>query len=275
MRGIENISNKKIVLTGASKGIGYCLLKQLSDPKLNNTILAVSRTAEAALADYAPNVIPFNADICTKEGIESIFAKAESLFDKIDIFYNNAGFPYVENYNYINWDRLSYIFNGNTVGPIYMYALYLKHLNGRPGHLAYTISCIGKMALPGYALYTGAKFGLHGFQQAIRLELPENVKLTCLYPVGTDTNFFNAGSDGVPIKKPWPIQKPEYIADLMVKGLATGKKEIYPHLWRLLWPIMNNVGLARKMFWAMEGKKMVYNFEVIAAAKAKKESKDA
>ncbi|MBR2048725.1 MAG: SDR family NAD(P)-dependent oxidoreductase [Oscillospiraceae bacterium] len=274
MKGIENISNKKIVLTGASSGIGYELLKLLADPALHNTILAVSRTSEQKLAGFAPNVIPFNADISSKDSIDGIFAKAESIFDKIDIFYNNAGFPYVENYNYLNWDRVEYIFKGNTLGPIYMYPKYLKHLNGRPGHLCYTISCIGKMALPGYALYTGAKFGLHGFQQAIRLELPDNLKLTCLYPVGTDTNFFAAGSDNVEIKKPWPIQKPEYIAKLMVKGMAENKKEIYPHAWRMLWPIMNNCGFARKIFWSMEQKKMRYNFEVLAAAKAKQTKKD-
>jgi hypothetical protein len=74
----------------------------------------------------------------------------------------------------------------------------------------------------------------------------------------------------VEIKKPWPIQKPQYIAQLMVKGMAAGKKEIYPHVWRMLWPVMNNCGLARKMFWAMEQKKMHYNFQVLAAAKAKK-----
>ena len=268
---LANVSNKKMVLTGTTSGIGAVLLKLFSDPKLNNTILAVSRTAEEKLKDYAPNVIPFNADITKKEGIDSIFAKAEELFDKIDIFYNNAGFPYIENYNYLNWERMEYIYNGNTLGPVYMYAKYLQHLNGRPGHLAYTISCIGKMALPGYALYTSAKFGLHGFQQAIRLEMPDNLKLTCLYPVGTDTNFFSAGSDGIEVKKPWPIQRPEYIAKLMFKGMAKGKKEIYPHAWVALWPIMNNFAFARNIFWGMERKKMVYNFEVLAAAKAKKE----
>ena len=76
---LENISNKKMVLTGASSGIGAALLKIFADPKLNNTILAVSRTSEEKLKDYAPNVIPFNADISTQDGIDSIFAKAEEL----------------------------------------------------------------------------------------------------------------------------------------------------------------------------------------------------
>ena len=273
MKGIENISNKTMVLTGTTSGIGAVLLKLFSDPALNNTILAVSRSAEEKLAGYAPNVIPFNADIASKEGIDSIFAKAESLFEKIDIFYNNAGYPYIENFNYLDWDRMQYMYNGNVVGPAYMYTKYLNHLNGRKGHLAYTISFIGKMALPGYALYTSAKFGMHGFQQAIRLEMPDNMKLTCLYPVGTDTNFFSAGSDGIEIKKPWPIQKPEYIADLMVRGMAKGKKEIYPTVVHLLWPFLNNLPFTRKIFWAMEQSKMRYNFKVLAEAKKEKATK--
>lgn len=270
MKGIDVISNKNIVLTGASSGIGYELLLRFAAPERGNTILAVALDAEEKLAGFAPNVIPFDANIGSEEGVERIFEKAESLFAKIDLFYNNAGFPYIENYNYLDWKRLERIFHVNTLAPIYMYARYLKHLNGRDGHLAYTISVIAKLALPGYALYTGSKFGLHGFQQAIRLEKPENLKLTCLYPVATDTNFFAAGSDGVEVMKPWPLQKPNEIADCMIRGMIRGKDEIYPLVWRLAWPGMNNVPLIRNLFWRAEQKKMRHNFAVLEKVKEKK-----
>ena len=267
MKDMSIITNKTIVLTGASSGIGYELLKRFAAGERGNTILAVALDAEEKLADFAPNVVPFNADIGSEAGVESIFQRAEAMFEMIDIFYNNAGFPYIENYTYLNWQRLQHIFDVNTLAPIYMYPRYLQHLNGRPGHLCYTISVIAKLALPGYALYTGSKFGLHGFQQAIRLEMPENLKITCLYPVATETNFFSAGSDGVPVQKPWPLQTPEYIADCMIKGMVRGKQEVYPPVWTMAWPWMNNFAFARNLFWAREGKKMKYNFAVLAREK--------
>ncbi len=87
--------------------------------------------------------------------------------EKIDIFYANAGFPYYEKFDYEDWARVKAIFDANTLSPIYTYAKYIRHLDGRPGILAYTVSAIGEMAMPGYAIYSSSKFALNGFQQAI------------------------------------------------------------------------------------------------------------
>lgn len=268
--GRENISNKKIVLTGASSGIGLELLKLLSEPSLGNTILAVSRHAEEKLSGFSSNVIPFNADIGSKEEIDRIFAKGEELFGKIDIFYNNAGFPYLERYNYLDWDRMQYIFDTNTLGPVYMYSKYINHLNGRPGYLCYTVSCIGVMCLPGYALYTASKFGLRGFQQAIRHEQPKNLKITCLYPVGTDTNFWNAASDGVEIERAWPVMKPQTIAKKMVRGMQSYRKQIYPLCWEVVYPFMVICPPARDLFWKLERDKFLRNEVKMNSLKTRK-----
>ena len=197
------INNKTIVLTGASSGIGLEVLKLISAEK-SNKILAVSRHAEEKLTGFAENVTPFTCDVSSREGVDAIFEKANEVFGgrQIDIFYANAGFPYYEEFNYTNWERILTIFETNTISPIYTYAKYLHHLDGRPGHLAYTVSAIGQMAMPGYALYSATKFALHGFQQAIRLEKPNSLKLTCLYPVATDTNFFKVAA---PIKFAKPL----------------------------------------------------------------------
>ena len=82
-----------------------------------------------------------------------------------------------------------------------------------------------QMAMPGYAIYSASKFGLEGFQQAIRLEKPENMKFTCLYPVATDTNFFKVAANGVQFEKPFPVQSPSVVARKMVKGLEYNQKK--------------------------------------------------
>ena len=246
------ITGKKIVLTGASSGIGLEVLKLLAKGE-GNTILAVSRHAVEKLTGFAPNVIPFNADISCKEGVDSIFAKAEELFDKIDIYYNNAGFPYYEVYDYEDWDRLRAIYDTNTIAPCYTYVKYIHHLNGRDGHLAFTVSAIGTMAMPGYALYSSSKFALHGFQQAIRLEMPENMKLTCLYPVATDTNFFVTAADGRPFEKPFPVQKPNVVARKMVKGIEEEKEKVSPcPLFGLSKVLMTVCPPVRTVYWKLE-----------------------
>lgn len=222
------ITNKRIVLTGASSGIGFEVLRLLAKEE-SNTILAVSRHAEQLLATFAENVIPFNMDISSKEGVDAVFEKAKEVFGgkKIDIFYANAGFPYYEEYNYTNWERILKIFETNTISPMYTYGKYLEHLDGREGHLAYTVSAIGQMAVPGYALYSATKFALNGFQQAMRYEKPNSMKLTCLYPIATNTNFFKVANP-VEFEWPFPVQQPNVVARKMVAALEAEKKYVFP-----------------------------------------------
>ncbi len=220
------VSNKNIVVTGASSGIGKSIMDELVAQE-GNRILAACRRADM-ITGYGDNVIPFSCDLSTQEGVDALFARAEELFDKIDLFFCNAGAPYYERFDYEDWGRIQRIFDLNTVGHIYTYSKYLHHLNGREGRLVYTISAMGEMALPGYALYAATKFAMKGFQQAIRDETPENLQITCVYPVSTKTNFFKVGGGGRKMEPPFPVQAPEKVGKAVVKGIDKLKKHIYP-----------------------------------------------
>ena len=251
------INNKTIVLTGASSGIGLEVLRLLVKG-CNNKILAASRHAEEKLAGFAENVIPFNVDVGSAKGVDALFQKAEEVFEgkKIDIFYANAGFPYYEEYNYADWDRVKAMFDVNTLSPIYTYSKYIAHLNGRPGVLAITVSAIGQMAMPGYAIYSASKFGLQGFQEAIRLEKPENLQITCLYPVATNTNFFNVANP-VPFEKPFPVQEPDVVSRKMVDGIEKGKRFVSPSpLFGFSKVLMGVCPPVRTVYWGLEKAKL-------------------
>lgn len=220
-------SGKNIVVTGASSGIGKSIMEELLAQDESCRILAACRRAEM-IADYGDRVIPFSCDLSTKEGVDALFTKAEEALGKIDIFFCNAGAPYYERFDYEDWDRIRRIFDLNTVGHIYTYSKYLHHLDGRDGRLVYTISAMGEMALPGYALYAATKFAMKGFQQAIRDETPKNLQISCIYPVSTKTNFFNVGGGGRKMEPPFPVQAPEKVGKAVVKGVSKLKKHIYP-----------------------------------------------
>ena len=233
------IQNQTIVLTGASSGIGFEVLRLFAKGE-GNKILAVSRHAEQLLATFADNVIPFNMDISNKEVVDAVFEKAAEVFDgkKIDIFYANAGFPYYEEFNYENWDRVRAMFETNTCT------------------LAITVSAIGQMAMPGYAIYSASKFAVQGFQQAIRLEKPKNLQITCLYPVATDTNFFRVANE-VPFEKPFPVQQPDVVARKMVAGIERGAKFVSPSpLFGLSKVLMGVCPPVRAVYWGLETAKL-------------------
>lgn len=221
------ISHKNIVVTGASSGIGKSIMDELLKQE-GNRILAACRRSEM-IQGYGDNVIPFSCDLSSREGVDALFARAEEVFDgKIDLYFCNAGAPYYERFDYEDWDRIRHLFDLNTVSHIYTYSKYLHHLDGREGRLVYTISAMGEMALPGYALYAATKFAMKGFQQAIRDETPENLQISCIYPVSTKTNFFNVGGGGRKMEPPFPVQKPEKVGRAVVKGIEKLKEHIYP-----------------------------------------------
>ena len=219
------ITNKKIVLTGADSGIGYEVLKLLAAEK-SNKIFAVDLNMNK-MHTVSDNVIPFQCDVSSKENVDLIFEKAIKALGEIDIFYANAGYPYYELFDYVDWERTERMFRTNVFSPIYSYQKYVEYLNGREGHYAITVSAIGKMAMPGFTTYSASKFAMEGFQQGIRFELPKNVKLTCLYPIATDTNFFAAANKET-FERPFPVQSPAVVAKKMVKGLEKGKKSVNP-----------------------------------------------
>ncbi len=219
------LNNEKIVLTGCNSGIGLETLKLLAAEK-SNVIFAVDKNIDI-ISKFGSNVIPFQKDVSSKEAVDEIFEKAVAEMGDITLFYANAGYPYYEKIDYADWNRTSAMFETNVFSPIYSYEKYQQFLNGKKGKFAITISAIGRMAMPGYTIYSASKFAMEGFQQGIRLEKPDNIQLTCLYPIATDTGFFKAANPHE-FEKPFPVQKPDIVARKMVQGIEAGKKEVCP-----------------------------------------------
>lgn len=248
------ISGKNIVLTGCNSGIGLEALKLLV--KGNNRILAVDKNTDKITSMFTSDkVIPLEIDVSSKEAVDTIFDVALEKLGSIDIFYANAGYPYYEEFNYVDWERVEKMFETNVFSPIYSYQKYAEYLGGRKGIFAITVSAIGKMAMPGFTVYSASKFAMEGFQQGLRLEMPENIQLTCLYPIATNTNFFKTANE-IEFKKPFPVQQPDVVARKMIDGIEKGKKTVSPSaLFGFSAQLMKFAPFVRTAYWALEKRK--------------------
>lgn len=265
------ITGNNIVLTGCNSGIGLEVLKLLLVG--DNRILCVDKNTDTLEKINSEKMYILKTDVSSQEAVDGIFEVAEEKLGKIDIFYANAGYPYYEEMNYVNWDRVEAMFATNVFSPIYSYQKFVKHLNGRVGTFAITVSAIGKMAMPGFTIYTASKFAMNGFQEAIRLEKPDNVQLTCLYPVATDTNFFKAAND-VEFEKPFPVQKPALVARKMVAGIESGKSNVSPcALFGFATVLMKFAPFVRNVYWGLEKKKFERFKEKVRLINAKENNR--
>lgn len=244
------LKNQRIVLTGANSGIGLEVLKLFAVE--NSNIIFVVDLYLDKINEFGDNVIAFQCDVSSRENIDTFFETAIKSMGEITLFYANAGYPYYEVMDYVDWERIKRIFETNVFSPVYSYEKYQKYLDGKAGHFAITVSSIGQMAMPGYTLYSATKFAVHGFQQGLRFEMSKNIKLTCLYPIATDTNFFNAANKEK-FERPFPVQSPVVVAKKMVQGLEKSKNSVYPSKFFSLGMILFTVlPFTRKIYLKME-----------------------
>jgi short-subunit dehydrogenase len=227
------IQNKKIVVTGAASGIGKALVSRLCE--FDCEILAVDRnendlmTTIQNLKYSLAKVSPYVCDLAVPENLDELFNHAIQALQGIDIFIANAGYAYYEQILQEDWQHIDQIFKVNVFSPLYS-AIKMKNLFKENQYkVVITASAIGKLGLPGYALYGATKAAIDRFAEAYRFELDDPKKLALVYPIATRTNFFKEASTHK-APTPWPSQTPDQVAKTIIRGIERDQKSIFPSL---------------------------------------------
>ena len=107
-----------IVITGASKGIGLEIVKQLAVDG-DNTVLAISRNAKALnlLKKNSSNILTFAGDITLPATLNKINTLIKSKTKHVDVLINNAGQIVNKKFESISAKELIEIYNTNVFAP--------------------------------------------------------------------------------------------------------------------------------------------------------------
>ncbi|WP_234497534.1 SDR family oxidoreductase [Vibrio maritimus] len=185
---------KNILLTGATSGIGYELAKQLCEKGF--TVVASGRNEEKLSAlkqETACEVVA--ADLSDAEQTVSLFNKATELVGTIDVLINNAGMisrkcP-IEEFTLEEFEE-QYAINLRAPALLSREALKVMKPN-KSGQIINVVSTAAKRANETMSIYSAMKQGLAGFSAILMKEAqPHGIKVTSLFPGGTDTNFREA-----------------------------------------------------------------------------------
>lgn len=248
------LTNKRIILTGASAGIGQELLNQLVAYQ-GVQIIAVARNSDK-ITQVAGVVYPLAADVSTAQGVDHVFAYAQSIYGDTDIFIANAGFAYLERLGAPDWGHLQKIFALNTFSPIYALEKLMAESDS-PKTMVAVISGVALVALPGYSLYCSTKAALHHFANTFAYEKKPNLQFTAVYPVATRTHFFDKAASVQNTPLPFPRQNVGVVAKKIIRGIELGKKKVYPSTrFRLVYPLIRIFPWLGKIFSLFEKRKV-------------------
>ncbi len=180
------------VVTGASSGIGAALAKRLADAGAAVTLTGRNAARlEAVAAEcraHGAKVATVVGDFTDGTVREGIVATALALHGGIDLLVNNAGLTMNARFVELEPAVLRRIVEVDFFAPVELTRLALPSLRQRHGRIVVVSSLTGIVAPPTRTAYAAAKHALHGFFDALRIELrPDGVGVTIACPGYVDT----------------------------------------------------------------------------------------
>ena len=179
-----DLKNKKILITGATGGIGNALVEKLSS--LNADILATGTNEEKlkSLKKEYPKLNIKKFDISMHEEIENFIDEAYNILGNLDVLVNNAG---------VNQDNLiirmknnewQNVIDINLTSTFHMCRSSIKKmLKNKFGRIINITSVVGHVGNIGQSNYSASKGGLVAMSKSLALEYArKNITINCVSP---------------------------------------------------------------------------------------------
>ena len=257
-----DFSGKTALITGGSSGIGLALAKQLALSGANVCILArrkemlekACRKIEKKRMVPSQQIHYISADVSDSEELSTKLSNYISENHAPEIIINSAGVAHPGQIENLNLELFHWQMNVNYFGTVNTIKLVVPEMiKVRKGLIINISSIAGFLGVYGYTAYSGSKFAVRGFTDALRSELkPHNIQVSIAFPPDTQTpqleyeNQFKpeitrelAGSAG--------LMSPDTVAKQILKQASKGKYIITPGLESAAMFRLNNL-LGRRIY---------------------------
>jgi len=194
----KKLTGKVAVVTGASKGIGAAIAKQLAAEGAAVVVnYASSKTgAEKVVAEITGNggkAIAVQGDMAKQADIKRLFAQAKKAFGQLDILVNNAGVYEFLPLEKVNEEHFHKHFNLNVLGPLLASQTAARQFDAADGSIINISSIVSTLAIPESAVYSGTKGAVDAITRSLASELgPRGIRVNAIRPGMVETEGTHA-----------------------------------------------------------------------------------
>lgn len=194
---------KRILITGASRGIGRAIAEKLAGPDVELLLhgrdtVALAKACDAVKQPCA-KVTTLVHDLAVTAGVCDLIAAVGDA--PLDVLINNAGIAVVKPFAEITQVEWEQTLGVNVTAPF----MLTQHFAPRmpPGSsIVNILSVAAQTGFANWSAYCASKFALEGFSQSVREELRQHqVRMINVYPAATDTEIWNK------VEGEWPRGK--------------------------------------------------------------------
>jgi short-subunit dehydrogenase len=195
-----------VVITGASAGIGRSLALQLADEGAKVVLAArrVNRLEQIAVEcrQRGGEALAVRTDVSDEVQCKALIKMAVETFGRLDMLINNAGLAVTALFEeFPDLQLFKHTMDVNFYGSVHCSYYALPYLKQTRGRILAISSLGGKAALPYNTPYIASKYAMHGFYDALRMELMQHgVSVTVICPSWVRTEFHEVqmDKDGIP-----------------------------------------------------------------------------
>ena len=193
---MSDLSNKVILITGASSGIGEATARELAAAGAKLMIGARRTERLEALAwELGETVGWARLDVTDRESFAQFVAAAEERFGRVDVLVNNAGVMPLSPLSALLVDQWDWMIDVNVRGVLNGIAAVLPRFVAQgSGHVVNVASTAAYRVFPGAAVYCGTKYAVRAITDGLRMEHTD-LRATTISPAATQSELADTITD--------------------------------------------------------------------------------